>query len=125
MNHDAPKANPTSSYHPRPRQREAVLIIAHGDGWLECFAERHVDVKIVMPPYVRGAEGERVTDEWLDLTLPKRFADLRWPILRRAAEMLRVIRPTGILRREADLALLRTLDRIGDHGREGRRVWTL
>lgn len=117
------KLEPTS-YDAQPQQRDAVLIVAHGDGWLEAYAERHVDVMLVQPPYVLGIAGERLADEWLDATLPRRYADLRWPILRRAAERLRAVRPSDILRRQLDLDLLRALDRHANHERE-RLVWTL
>lgn len=116
-----------TSYHisNRPTQREAVLVLAHGDGWLEAFAEKHVDVRIEMVPYMTTQAGEILAEEYVELSVPKRYRDVYWPNLRRAADMMRVVRPSDIAWREYDLELLRAIQQLGNQQEEGRKLWTL
>ena len=119
----------TTSYHhisTRPtQQREAVLILAHGDGWIEVFAEKHFDVRIEIVPYMTTEPGEIQAEEYVELSLPKRYRDVYWPGNRRAADMMRVVRPTDIVRRDYDLELLRAIQQLGNQQEEGRKLWTL
>ncbi|MCO6455097.1 MAG: hypothetical protein J5I93_07340 [Pirellulaceae bacterium] len=66
-----------------------------------------------------GIAGELLSEEWLDMTLPQRYADLREPYLRRAAEQLRVVRPSDILRRRLSLSVLAALGQIRLQATEG------
>ena len=116
-----------TSYHisTQPTQREAVLVLAHPDGWLETFAEKHVDVRIVMVPQVTTQAGEILAEEYVEASLPKRYRDVYWPANRRAADMLRVVRPSDIAWREYELELLRAIQQLGNQQEEGRKLWTL
>lgn len=116
-----------TSYHisKRPTQREAVLVLAHGDGWIEAFGEKHIDVRIEMVPYVTTQPGEILAEEYVETSLPKRFRDVYWPGDRRAADMLRVVRPCDIAWREYDVGLLRAIQELGKTQEEGRTLWTL
>lgn len=120
-----------TSYHisTRPTQREAVLILAHGDGWSEAFAEKHVDVRIAMVPCMTTPADEILAEEYVELSLPKRYRDIYWPVNRRAADMMRVVRPSDIARRHYEMDLLHSIKEAGailrGENREGRKVWTL
>ena len=106
----------------RPTQREAVLILAHGYGWLEAFAEKHVDVRIEMVPQVTTQAGEILAEEYVELSLPRRYRDVYWPGNRRAADMMRVVRPSDIAWREYHVELLRAIQQLGDKQEEGRKL---
>ncbi len=117
----------TTSYHNsnRPTQREAVLILSHGDGWLEAFAQKHVDVRIEMVPYMTTPAGKTLAEEYVELSIPKQYRDVYWPNLRRAADIMRIVRPSDIAWREYNLELLRAIEQLGNQQEEGRKVWTL
>ena len=112
----------------RPTQREAVLILAHGDGWIEAFAEKHVDVRIEMVPWMTTPAGEILAEEYVELSVPKRYRDVYWPNLRRAADMVRTVRPSDIERVAWNLEFL---DAVTEAGRilrgetetEGKQIW--
>ncbi len=122
----------TTSYHnisTCPTQREAVLILAYGDGWIEAFAEKHVDVRIEIVPCMTTPAGAILAEEYVELSLPKKYRDIYWPGNRRAAEMMRVVRPSDIARRDFELDVLHSIEEAGailrGNNREGRKVWTL
>ncbi|MCO6044143.1 hypothetical protein NG895_09505 [Aeoliella sp. ICT_H6.2] len=96
-------------------ERHSVLVLIHADGWIEVFAERHVDVRIEMVPYTGTVSGEVLAEEYLDLTLSPRYRELHLPINCRAADKFRVVRPSDLLRREHELALLNGLDAFEHH----------
>jgi hypothetical protein len=116
-----------TSYHisTRPTRREAVLILAHADGWLEAFADKHVDVRIAIMPAMKTPEGELAAERYVESSLPRRYRDVYWPGNRRAADMLRVVRPSDIAWREYDLDLLRAIQQLGNAQEEGRKRWML
>ncbi len=116
----------TTSYHPPTtrRQREAVLIVAYGDGRLDAFADSHVDIRIEISPYMESPEGEALAEEFVELSLPWQYRQLFWPGKLRAMGMVRKIRPSEIAQREWELEMLQTLDRVASYGREGRKIWT-
>ncbi|WP_442485599.1 hypothetical protein [Aeoliella sp. SH292] len=115
--HSIPKRNlgsqrKSESSRPIP---QPVLLLAHADGWLEVFAERHIQAKIVMVPSTGSLTGELLAEQYLDATLPHRYRDLHWPGKLRAADRLRTVRPSDLMRREHDLAILQGLDGIERH----------
>jgi len=125
---EPPRENATPSYHGRPRP-EHVLIVAHGDGFVEVFAEGHVAAKIVIAPFMASAEGEILAEEFVDLTLPKPYRDLHVPCKRTTFDQVRTITPQDIADRDLDLQILRSIDRVNETLRgddaEGGFVWTL
>lgn len=112
----------------RPKQREAVLVVLHGDGWIESFADRHVDIHIAIMPRMETAEGQIAAEQFLETNLPHRYKSLYWPGNRRAADMVRTIRPSDAARLEWNLAFLKAMADAGkmlrgDADREGRQIW--
>jgi hypothetical protein len=111
------------------KPREAVLILAHGDGFVEVFADSHVDVRIEIAPFVGAVNGEKVVEEYVEKILPPRFGRLFWPAKRRAIKLIRKIRPTDIAQRDYEVELLKSIDRAGQILRgghqEGRTTWIL
>lgn len=114
---------------PAQPERHSVLVLFHADGWIEVFAERHVDVRIEMVPYTGTVSGEVLAEEYLDLTLSPRYRELHLPINCRAADKFRVVRPSDLLRREHELTLLQGLDvfekSYAPKGEEEVVEWTL
>ena len=113
----------------QPAPRQAVLVLAHADGWLEVFAEPNIDVRIAMVPTTGTIAGESLAEQVVDLALPRRYRDLHWPGKLRAADRLRVLRPSELLHRDHELALLRGLNAIEQRftpNLPGKtKVWTL
>ena len=103
---------------PRP-ERVKVLVVAHSDGWLELFAESHVDAKIVQQIHGETAAGEIMAEEILDGRLPRPYRDLHVPGKCRACELLRPITADQELNR---LAALRVLAAVRELARQPRIV---
>lgn len=108
-----PKLNKAATSYHIPPFRERVLIVVHGDGWIEVFAERHVDVRIQIAPHMSIPEGERLAEEYIEAALPARFRDLYFPGFLRAADLARVIKPSDIERCTFNVELVRILERAG------------
>jgi hypothetical protein len=130
MSHTANVNQPTKSYHapPKRQQREPVLVVLHADGWVEVFAERHVDARIAVMPFMASAEGQIAADQNLEADLPYPFRTLYWPSRRRAADMVRTVRPSDIARRDWNIEFLRSLEQAGrilrgDDEMEGQQIW--
>lgn len=129
MSNTAQLSTPTS-YHKSPnrRQRDAVLVVLHADGWCEVFAEHHVDICMRVMPYMQTAQGQIEAERFLEANLPHRFKSLYWPGNRRAADMVRTVQPLDIARRDLNLAILKAMTEAGqmlrgETDREGRRIW--
>ena len=113
-----PQNSPATS-HLKPRTpRETVLVVVNGDGWVQVYGQKHVDVRIVIAPYTTTPEGERLAEEYVELTLSQRYRDLYWPGMIRAADMVRVIRPSDIVQHNWNLDLLRSIKRLGKELRD-------
>jgi len=110
-----------------------VLVVAHHDGWLEVFGDReHIDARIVMAPTLGGEPStatqqrfEVLAEEYLELTIPRRYRDIYVPINRRAADKLRLVTPESIACRQTDIELLRAIERMGAELRGEVRAWML
>jgi hypothetical protein len=118
-------STPTSYETPaQKRQREALLIVLHGDGYVQAFSEKHIDVRIAVCPYMESPEGEILAEEFLELSLPWRYRELYWPGNLRAMGIACEARPSEIAYADWQLEMIQTLDRVANDGGE-RRVWTL
>lgn len=101
-----------------------VLCLLNADGYVQIFAPKNVDARIVIMPDVHSIDGEIVAQDYITCTLPKPYQAIYWPSNLRAAETLRSIKPSDLALRATELRLLSTLDRIQHrHGGEVRQ-WT-
>ncbi len=107
-------------------KRESVLIVAHADGYVEAFARKNVDVRIVQMPSV-APRNEPLAEQYLEENLPQRYRKVYFPNLRRAADMVRRVAVVNLFQKHFDLALLAGLNRAGEkkETQEQGTAWTL
>ena len=98
-------------------------MLLHHDKWVEVYAEKNIDARVAVMPHMTTPEGERLAEQYLELTLPKRYRALYWPGSRRAADMVRTIKPQDIARQKWELEMMTTLDAIAARNKEGGTVW--
>ena len=104
-------------------QRTRVLVLAYPDGYLEVFSDQGVDIHVVTPIYMRTPAGEALADEYVDATLPKRFAGLHVAPMLRTIHQAKVIRPSDVAKRLLRLDLIREARAIGAEPEEAC-TWT-
>ncbi|QDT75576.1 hypothetical protein [Lacipirellula limnantheis] len=85
-------------------RRQAVLVIAHADGFLEAFAERNIDVHFLRQPAAETPLGERIAEACAELMLPRRCRDV-W-----RRDLLRAVGTSRSLTAETALAALAAKD---------------
>ena len=105
-------------------KREPLLILGHGDGWLEVFGPKHVDIKFMNVPFVPTIEGEKAAERFIENSLPIRYREIYWPENRQFAGMLRRVLPSEIQEARQEKELLENLEKISTKA-EGKRIWTL
>ena len=72
--------------------RESVLVVIHGDGFVEVFGERTVDVKIARIPHCPG--DETLAEDTAELMLPHRFRPVFWPSKLKASSTTQPLLPS-------------------------------
>lgn len=97
-------------------ESQQVVVLLHGDGLVEVFGTRQVEVTVVNVPYVGTIEGQKLSQEYVETTLPMRAKEIFWPNNLRASGIARPLLPSDIARRKAGLAMLQILDHIEDRG---------
>ena len=105
-------------------KRAPVLLLGHGDGWLEIFGPEHIDVKYLDVPYIPTIEGEKAAGQFVENSLPLRYQDIYLPENRLVAAMHRRVRPSSIAQARQEKELLEHLGKIRTQ-EEGKRIWTL
>ena len=100
------------SERPRPQERIHILAVVHPDHYLEIFAPRNVDARIITLPSVASIAAEVIAQEYVTATLPKPYQSIYWPSNLRAAATLRTVSVADLAARRADVELLRTLNEI-------------
>ena len=110
------------------KKREPVLMVGHADGWVEVFAERHVDAHIAMMPFAATPEAQVMAEEYLESKLPRRYRELYWPGMKRAAELVQIVTPDDILYWEWKAEMFRAVEDSGrilrEETKEGiRKLW--
>jgi len=102
----APEAPPTVIVKPR---RERVLVVLHSDGWVEVYARRNVDVRIVNRLHVTGGDAmtAHILDALVECELPKCYRWLYYPRRLRDVGQVRRITPEQKLVAVEDAGLVR------------------
>jgi hypothetical protein len=108
-----------TSYQKNGRQREKVLVVFNSDGFVECYASKHVDIYIATKPHASTSVAEILAQEYVDLAIPRAYRDVFFPSYCRAAEQLRRITAGDILNRQHDVELLRGIQTLGDDRKGG------
>jgi len=108
-----PPASPKRT--PLPR-REKVLVVMHADGWVEAYADKNVDVRIVQRLHSSDDSGEmaELLDIYTEASLPKCYRNLFVPINLRAQDQCRLVTPDAEAERLENLYYLRELQTLND-----------
>lgn len=107
------------------RHREKVLVLLNADGFVECFASKQVDIHVTNVPQASTPAAEIAAQEYVGLTIPRSYRDVYWPSYRRAAELMRTITATDIMRRDADVELLQSIQNKNNDRKENHKIWSL
>jgi hypothetical protein len=86
-------------------------VVLHADGYAEVFG-RDVDVHVAVMPCMSTQQGERLADDYLTLSMPRRYRSIYWPGLLAATGQVEKIQPKDIARRHWLTRLCRTLDTL-------------
>lgn len=89
-----------------------VLILLHSDGFIEVYGEG-VNVCMLNVPHADCMAGEVLAEELVDLSIPKRFAELHTKDKLIATENLRKVLPSDIMYIKEMKRTLRELSAIG------------
>lgn len=88
--------------------RPPVLVVIHPDGYVETYC-RDADVHVVVMPSMESVDGERLADEYLASTLPKRHRSIYAPGLVGATGQVESISPSDIVHRNVMRGLVRAI----------------
>lgn len=96
----------------KPR-RERVLVVLHSDGWVEVYARRNVDVRIVNRLHVTGGDATTadILDALVECDLPQCYRWLYYPRRLRDVGQVRRITPEQKLVAVEDAGLVREVVR--------------
>ena len=85
------------------------MIVLHGDGWCEVFAD-NADAHVALMLDTKGVpEAERTAEEYLEASLPRRFRKLHYSPKLRAVGQCESRGPESELQRLQDLRVVRGL----------------
>lgn len=91
-----------------PKQkREPVLVVIHSDGWVELYAEKAVDAKIVLRPC--ATSDPHLLDQFVEDQLAQRHQDLYYPNKLKAFDLCRKITPERLLDSQYELSIIRAI----------------
>jgi hypothetical protein len=94
----------------RVPRRERVLVVLRSNGWVEVYARRTVDVRVVNRIHATGdSETAHALDRLVELQLPKCYRRLYFPVRLRGAGQVRKVTPEQALATLHDLDLLRAV----------------
>jgi hypothetical protein len=97
-----------------PKPREKVLVVLHGNGLVEAYAENNVDIHMIHRLYVENETSisANILDEITELQIPKCYRDLYWPNKCREFDSIRQILPMTQFDTSNDLQMIRELRKI-------------
>lgn len=107
-----------------PLSPQPVLVLLHGDGFVEVYGERNLRVKIMRVPFTASKAGERLADQVVDQLLPAELRELHFPGKLRAASDNRPLLASELVDGQQYLQLLQGLDSVMPEARPNR-VWRL
>jgi len=103
--------NSTRRERQRP-PRTQVLVVLHSDGYVQLFAPEQIDAHIAVMPSMNRPEGERLAEDYLAITLPRRFRQVYLPGNIRATGLVETIRPSDIAHRQLMQKMLSAIDSL-------------
>ena len=99
--------------NPIPAIKPRILIVAHGNEYIEVFADsRDATVKIVNVPNYTSPIGELLIEQLLALRLPPVWAKVYREGSLLDRDTIRDVSPVDIAKRDNDISLIRTMNRI-------------
>ena len=91
-----------------------TLIVLHGNRYVEVYSNERQAVKIVNVPFVYSTQGELLIEELLELRLPSVWSKVYRDGHLIDRDAIRDIKPTDIQKRDYEVSLLRSFNRIAD-----------
>ena len=88
-----------------------TLIVLHGNRYIDVYSSEQHAVKIVNVPDMISKEGELLIEELLTLRLPQYWSKVYVDGFLVNRDAIRDVSVVDIVRRDNDLALIRTLNR--------------
>ena len=114
------------SKHTPRLKRVQVLVVPHADGYIEAYADNHVDVKIAHCPWAATDSDTAVAEDCVEMALPAHWRHLYFPAKVRASGNVRPLLPSVANEARAVGDLIKGLNGIESaHGMEDVRTWTL
>ena len=71
------------------KNRQHVLVLCSADGWIEVYGERGVQVRIEDKIFAVEPETADLAEQYLDMSLPRKYAGLYEPAKLREAHLIR------------------------------------
>lgn len=96
--------------HPN-QHKPRVLLVSHGDGYLEVFSDYPLSVYHATMPAV-SPSGELKAEHAMEASLPKPFQRIFEPGYRRFATNVRTVTVEEAIQHQVDLAMWRALDAL-------------
>lgn len=91
-----------------------TLIVLHGNRYIEVYSSERQSTKIVNVPFVQSAKAELLIEELLELRLPHVWSKVYRDGNLIDRDAIRDIKPTDIQKRDYEVSLLRSFNRIAD-----------
>lgn len=103
------KSKSSKAKSSKSRQRARVLVVLNSDGFVEVYGEPGLLAHVAQRLHVDGNASEVSAEEYLDLTLPKAFKELFYPVKLQAVGQCRRVTVADEVSRRVDAAILREL----------------
>lgn len=91
-----------------------TLIVVHGNKYIDVYSNEEHAVKIVNVPDMISTEGALLIEELLTLRLPQYWSKVYSDGFLVNRDAIRDIKPTDIQKRDYEVSILRSFDRIAD-----------
>ena len=108
--------------------RQHVLVVAHGDGWIEVFSEGNIQVHIEIAPHCPTVVGEELSEDFVEAVIPSPYKTVYFPGFLRAAAQVKKLRPSTVAKSlfvKSVLTELRELSDLTVPKDEERVIWIL